>query len=81
MARDNRVRIDPIVIETGEDDLTGHAGLVAFDEWLRRKRVPELLDARLPQAATDNGYPSSAMVLAQWLNILVNGRDATPDDF
>ncbi len=77
MARDNKLRIDRIVIEASEDELTGHAGLVALMQWLGRKKVRALLDARLPQPAAGNGYRASDMVLALWVNILVHGSDAS----
>ena len=79
MARNNRVRIDRIMIEAGEDDLTGHGGLMALVQWLWRKGVRELLDARPPQSAADNGYRASDMVVALWANILVYGSEATLD--
>lgn len=79
MARDNRLRIDRIVVEAGEDDLTGHGGLMALVQWLYRKGMRELLDARLPQSLADNGYRASDMVMALWANILVYGSEATLD--
>lgn len=73
MARNNRRVIDRILVEAGDALLVGHAGVIAFVQWLERKGVLRMVAKRLP-AAGSTGYPPEDMLLTLWVAVLLRGR-------
>lgn len=73
MARNNRRPIDRIVVVAGDALLVGHAGVIAFVLWCRRKGLFRLIAKRLPPAGS-TGYPVEDMLLTLWVAVLLRGN-------
>jgi hypothetical protein len=64
----------PFKLEITDDEITAHAGLAVFGEFLRALDVPGLLDRALPGPGSGAGYAASAHVLPLLLMLHGGGR-------
>ncbi len=72
MARNNRRRIDRIVVTADDTTVVGHAGLISFMQWCARRGVFRLAARRLPTPGT-TGYPVEDMLKTLWTALLLRG--------
>ena len=64
----------PFKLEITDDEITPHAGLAVFGEFLRALDVPGLVDRELPGPGSGAGYAASAHVLPLVLMLHGGGR-------
>jgi hypothetical protein len=64
----------PFKLEITDDEITAHAGLAVFGEFLRALDVPGLIDRALPGPGSGAGYAASAHVLPLVLMLHGGGR-------
>ena len=72
MARNNRRAIDRILVRAGDVAIVGHAGVIAFVQWLERKGVLRMVAKRLSGSGS-TGYPAEHMLLTLWVAVLLCG--------
>ena len=64
----------PFQLEITDDEITAHARLAVFGEYLRALDVPGLVDRALPGPGSGAGYAASAHVLPLVLMLHGGGR-------
>lgn len=64
----------PFKLEITDDEITAHAGLVLFGEFLHALHLPDLLDCHLPAAGSGRGYAPSRFVTPLLLMLHGGGR-------
>lgn len=68
----------PFKLESTEEKITSHSGLVLFGEFLHALDLPHLLDNHLPKPGSINGYMPSEFIVPLLLSI--HGGGSTLED-
>jgi hypothetical protein len=66
MPRRNRIRVDSIEIKATQKNVIGGCGLALFMRYLKKAKIFEMINSRLPESSSNSSYDAEVYVKTLW---------------